>query len=337
MAFQTENTPQWSPFAHGIYREVQTWDQANPRNALRGRKLLVAVSGGLDSVVLLKTLVDLRKAMKWEMAVFHAHHGKSNDLAQLAYRDQTQNFVRQLSTDFGCPFWTMTSDAQLQSEKEFRDFRRSAISKVQSEIQADLLVWAHHQDDLLETRLLRLIRGTGVQGFESMKWLDGYSWRPFLRISKQQLKKQAEEQKLSFVEDPSNQFSEPVRNWLRNEWLPLLEDKCPGALHSLGRSLEQMSQMLQESHSSQIERWPEDLWQNGVLSRSVFLTLNASEQSQCLAMYLRSLGSQNYTQNHIREIMKHLDISEGEHRFECAQMAWSMSRDRIEARPVSRS
>lgn len=332
MGLEPSSKPVWSPLVHEIYREIRAWDLKNPQRKISGRRLLLACSGGLDSSVLLKVLCELRSALNLEIAVFHAHHGFSENPVLQSYRDQALLVVENQARENKLPFFTAKSSKVLRSEAELRDFRKMEVSKVSSRWNADLIVWAHHQNDLLETQMIRLIRGTGMMGLEAMSWNDEKNLRPFLRVSRNELEKEALSQKLHFVEDPSNQETEYLRNWLRHDWFPQLEDKCPGALQSLGGSLRQMAQVWRETHQPE---WPPELWVEGGLSRPHFLTLSTSEQVQCLAQYLRDLGSQNYTQNHLREVMKHLDIPESEHRFECAQMTWFLSRDRIEARPVS--
>jgi len=301
----------WTPLENKIYRLLAA-------NKVESGKALVAVSGGLDSMLLASILVKLAKALKLELAIVHAHHGGSD-----SFRKKAQSQVAKWSQKRGLPFFSETSNVRLQTEDEARQFRLQVYQKAQKNFKADWLFLGHHQDDLLETRLLRLLRGTGPEGLRAMKVVFQKRVRPFLETSKKELKAEARRQNLVWVEDPSNQESNYLRNWLRNEWLPQLEKKSAGASKALARSLE----LLLESHSSGAKTQAM-MSKKGIL-KAEFLCLTESQKKTCLAQYILSLKIRNLTQNHLKEILKHLDNSKNVHTFTVAQLNWTLTKDMI--------
>ncbi len=311
----------WTPFEHSFYRHLQAHELENP---LSGKKLLVALSGGLDSMVLFSLLKKFSSTMKFQLSVAHIHHGPSEQEQQKNFRDQAQAMTEKVAGEI--PFYWAQSPNVLKSESEMRDFRKSQLEKIREKQNLDLIVYAHHEDDFMETQLLRLIRGTGPEALEPMFFLRGVELRPLLKTSRKDLENYAKEQKISYIEDPSNLDPQYLRNWLRNQWLPALEDKCPGATRSLSRSLS----LLNEKSAA----LPQDLVQQNRLSRAVYASLSPIERRQALAHYLRLRGQVQFTKNHVEEIYKHLDISQNEHSFKVAQMLWKTSRDWIFAEPA---
>jgi tRNA(Ile)-lysidine synthase len=187
----------------------------------------------------------------------------------------------------------------------------------------------HHQEDLLETRLLRLIRGTGPQGLQAMKVVKEGVIRPFLTTSEKEIARASEG--LVWVEDPSNTKADYLRNWVRQKWLSALEEKSPGAKKALARSLE----LLLESHEikdiggglapGQVSK---RMTRRGIL-KAEFLGLSEEEKRRLLARYLLQLKVRHFTQNHLREILKHLDNSQNVHKFTLAKLDWTLTKDRI--------
>jgi tRNA(Ile)-lysidine synthase len=305
----------WLPLEHGLYRWIQPY---------LGKSFLLAVSGGIDSMSLLAAFVRLKIQ---PFSVIYLHHGDSPSLEQCNYRIQAQHLVESFCLENQIPCQSYKSGEVLNSEQEMRSFRQRILSEQISLGSQDYVVYAHHRDDLIETQILNLIRGSGFHkpfmDFEHLQEL-----RPFLNFSKQQIKSYSEEIKVPFLEDPSNQQSEYLRNWLRNSWLPQLEEKCPGALNSLSRSLT----LLQEKDRS----LPEGLFSGeSEISRPLFLSLDRIAQKRALAVFGQRLGLKNFTQNHIFEVLKHLDKAQSEHSFICAKMNWSCEEASIRAQPLS--
>lgn len=321
---------QWSPVVHQVYRTLR---EGLKETQFQGETWLVMFSGGMDSVSLLEILLLLKNSLGIQLGLFHLHHGPGSE-KQKAYRDQALQFSQEMARRMSLPFYYVQSEELLSSEAEMRSFRRQQIRTLRVSVPFERVVFGHHQDDFLETQLMRMIRGAGPEASLSpMKICHNMELRPLLKVSRACLRKFVESSGVNWLEDPSNQDPHFLRNWLRNEWLVSLECKCPGALNSFSRSLDLLSEMMPESHMDSL---PSDIWLGEDLSRPDFLTLSPSQKSQCLAQYIRQQGGREFNHNQIKEILKHLDISKVEHMFNAAQMTWTLSREMIVARPDGR-
>jgi len=258
-------------------------------------------------------LLHIVKDLPLKIVVFHAHHGPGTNLE---FRNQSAQFVSDYCMQHKISMHLAKSQQELKSEKDFRDFRKTEIQKWLMGYPNAFVMTAHHAEDLLETRLIRLIRGTGPQGLQSMSVKKGFVIRPFLELSKNDLKNYLTNKSLQWLEDPSNKSSRYLRNWLRNRWLPQLEKKRSGSLKRLSASLESLVPD-QKVHNRDF------------LSRSEYLSLSSKEQLQALASILKSQGLLNYTQGHLREIQKRLDNTQKRLTFITAGAEWVVNAERI--------
>lgn len=305
----------WSPLHHQLRRWIQT-------EGLVPGAYGVAVSGGQDSSLLLQLLYEVSGVVGFKLDVLHIHHGGGG------FRDEALEFTRTRAKDLGLDFFSQRSEIDLRAEEEAREFRLRALREIQSQRSLRGVFFGHHQDDLLETRMLRLIRGVGPQGLPAMIEQSDFGLRPFLRMSRAELSALREERQLPYIEDPTNAELEFERNWLRRVWLPMLEEQRPGSLRSLSRSLE----LLAEAFGHVNWQWPEDLFVNSTtLSRPVYQSQDRFRQRQCLATLLRNLGQRDYSQGQIEEIQKYLDKSQSEHSFQIAGRLWRVGLRHIEA------
>jgi tRNA(Ile)-lysidine synthase len=320
---------QWHSLEHQVYRQFQSQN-------LSKLSLILMVSGGADSMALLSVFHELQSALSLNLMVLHCHHGRSSDLQQQNFRDEAVKFVNQICEAREIKFVSRKSETELFSESQFREFRKKCSQDLRQQMGFDDSLWAHQQDDFVETQFLRLIRGVSPQNlFEPMQFRREAEKeiRPFLHVSRQEIIAYLKHKKIQWLDDPSNQSQDPLRNWLRLNWLPQLEVKCPGALKSLSRSLD----LLQETHSQ--VQIPDDIWcensQGLSLSRSAFLALNELQKKQVLAQYLRRLGQREFSQNQLNEVLRQLDISQLNHTFKAAARKWSVNRDLIRADHLS--
>lgn len=307
--------------------------------------VLVAVSGGLDSVVLLHSLNKVSKLFQLQIFVSYIHHGWIYG-EQGNYRDKAWSFVKKQAEALGRPYYSNLLEIKpeyrflsepeqtLKSEQELRDFRHQCLSQIMSQLEistgkSTYLALAHTANDLLETRLIRLIRGTGLGGIQAMSVRDGNKLRPLLGMDRSALENYLRMNKLSHIEDPSNSSTEALRNWLRKDWLPQLEVKRPGSVTTLSRSLE----LLSEEKNTQSNLEFSCLTGDGI-SHPQFLELLPKQKQQVIAVYLRLLGLKNYGAGHIKEILKRLDSQQKEHTFSVLKHEWSVNTKRIKASPV---
>lgn len=208
----------------------------------------IALSGGLDSTVLLHLLVRLRERESLPpLSAIHVHHGLQ--LAADAWPEQCQVLCDRLGVLLHIE--RVRVDAGASIERAAREARYAAFTGRLGE--GELLLLAQHRDDQAETLLLRLLRGAGVRGLGGMpssrRLGAGWLARPLLSVSRAELERYARQQGLSWVEDPSNADTRLARNFLRREVLPALASHWPQAAANLSRS----AQHLREAESLLIE------------------------------------------------------------------------------------
>ena len=178
------------------------------------RPLLLAVSGGLDSMVLLHAALDVGRSRIAAVATFD--HGTGAP-AKSACRH-----VEAITRAAGVPFATARMGTIPRSgdgrEAAWRDARHAFLRETAGTLDA-VIVTAHTEDDQVETVLMRLIRGSGARGLAGL-YTDGPICRPFIALRRRQLERYAKRAAVTFVEDPSNASREFFRNRVRNDLLP---------------------------------------------------------------------------------------------------------------------
>jgi tRNA(Ile)-lysidine synthase len=196
--------------------------------------VLVGLSGGADSVCLLHFLQYLAKEKHFALAAVHVNHGLRGRAAEADAR-----FCEQLCRTLEIPFFLKQVDARkvaqkydLSPEHGARKARYGAYQQVAKKWGATKLALGHHADDLAETFLLNLLRGTKVQGLAGIPLhrplCKGVEMvRPLLCISRQDVESYLAQNKLTHVTDQTNFEDAYRRNWVRNTLLPLLETKQP--------------------------------------------------------------------------------------------------------------
>ena len=293
---------------------------------IKNKKMLLAVSGGLDSVVLLDLLKELSSPCKLQLCSIYIHHGQSLNKEIENYRDKAKNFICSLSQSYGVEFLSPTaSKKMLKSEKDFRDFRYYHFEKMIKEKKTDSIVLAHNSDDLLESRLLQLLRGCGPEGLISMQAWKAPYLRPLLGFTKKEIKNYATQNKLSWMEDPSNKDNQYLRNWIRNKWLMDLERKRTGSIKSLARSLEALTPTQNKDFCFSA------IYPQGI-QRQLLIEMSEKNQKRVLAFYMRKLGLSNYGQSHIEEILKQIKRKEKKFSIKILKKTWTFTDKWISAK-----
>ena len=196
----------------------------------------IALSGGLDSTVLLRALAAQRDGLPGELRAVHVNHGLHPQASDW------QRHCMTLCTTLGVPLECRVVRVQTlpgeSLEAVAREQRYAAFRSLLAP--DDLLLLAQHQDDQMETFLLQALRGAGVRGLAAMPEaavVDGlHLARPLLDCSRAELETWARQEGLSWVEDPSNTDTGFDRNYLRHEVLPRLQARWPAAGETLARS-----------------------------------------------------------------------------------------------------
>jgi tRNA(Ile)-lysidine synthase len=223
-----------------------------------GKRIAVALSGGLDSVVLLDTVCKAqakatmqnktKDQTKDQIYAFHIHHGLQKPA------DDWLIFCEKLAKQYKIhfDFRLLHLDDQKEQgniEARARAGRYEALADLCEEYGIEDLLLAHHQNDQAETVLLQLLRGSGVAGLSGMPQNRELNpnqgltlWRPLLNQSRQELEAYAKEHKLKWIEDPSNQDRKYRRNAIRKDIIPKLEKIQPEALANMARSAALLSE-----------------------------------------------------------------------------------------------
>jgi tRNA(Ile)-lysidine synthase len=199
----------------------------------RGQTIVIAVSGGVDSVVLLDVICQLRRSYGWKIHVAHLNHqlrGKESDGDEKLVR-QTARAKKLRLTVGSADIARMAREQKISIEMAARSERHAFLARTASKAKARTLVLAHHADDQVELFFLRLFRGTGIEGLAGMKWKspspankDIQLVRPLLNVTKRDLLTYAAEHSIKYREDATNQSLDIRRNRIRHELLPLIRE-----------------------------------------------------------------------------------------------------------------
>ena len=196
------------------------------------KKFLLAVSGGVDSMVMLDTLI---KAMPLDkFAVVSINHNLRPEGAF------DVNFVKEYCKERDVRFFEhsinvmqFAMDAKVSIETAARQLRYKVIEEVADLYGYDYICLAHHAEDNAETVIMHLLRGGGLRGVSGIRRIQGRFFRPILKLTKADILKYAEENQIPYVVDKTNQDTAYKRNYVRHEILPRLKELNPNAVQSL--------------------------------------------------------------------------------------------------------
>jgi len=226
---------------------LKTFAQSLEQFPIRpGDKIVVAVSGGADSVCLLHLLRQLSTRRSFTLHVAHLNHGFRQEAAHEA------DFVKQLCNDWEIPITlsalpvpNICKEQHLSKQEGARQVRYAFLKEIAETVGARWIAVGHTADDQAETFLMRLLRGAGSQGLGAIpRMRDGIIIRPLLAISREQILDELSRRQIPFIEDPSNQQEVYLRNRIRHRLLPLLEAYNPEIKETLLREAE----LLQEEN-----------------------------------------------------------------------------------------
>ncbi|HEX8974813.1 MAG TPA: tRNA lysidine(34) synthetase TilS [Patescibacteria group bacterium] len=186
-----------------------------------GSKIIIGVSGGPDSTCLLSVLASLKEKYAFELHIAHVNYrlrGKDSD--------GDEKFVKELAKKYGIKVSVLKpkkASYKGNLENSLRDIRYGFFEKLRQELGYDLVAVAHNQDDQAETVLMRILRGSGLNGLSAMRPKNEELVRPLLGTSKKDILAYLKENKLKFRIDITNKDTDLTRNRIRHKLLPYLE------------------------------------------------------------------------------------------------------------------
>lgn len=251
------------------------------------RDFLIGLSGGIDSIVLLHLLAELNINLR----AVHIHHGLSPNA------DSWATFCEQACKQLNIPFLLekVSVDSSKGIEAGARTARYQAIGKIIKP--HEVFVTAHHLDDQAETFLLALKRGSGIKGLSAMQavgfWQKFTIFRPLLDVSKSELKQYASQYELTWIEDESNQDNQYDRNFLRNQVLPILNQRWQRFNQMVARSAHHCAEqqiLLEELLSHELERYAD--FAEKCLNIEAFPQFSLAKQQQLIRLWLEKCGEQ---------------------------------------------
>ncbi|MEY3969951.1 MAG: hypothetical protein RL617_964 [Pseudomonadota bacterium] len=312
-------------------------------------KLLVALSGGLDSSVLLHTLIGWHASAApgsaWsdcQISAVHLNHGLQS--AATDFEDAVRSLCRSqlIPLEVVAERPTDQAIASQGVEAAAREVRHRRLREV-AKRQGAVLVLAHHLNDQVETALLQWVRGAGIEGLSSMLELSQFDgvwlWRPLLASSRMQLEAVAVGMGLQWVEDPTNGSLEYDRNRLRQRVIPELLTLRQGAMEAMGRSISHL-----QSARRQLEEFAEiDLSACAInsglaaeskrsagppmeLSLRHWCGLSPDRQRSVLRHWIRSHGLPMPPARRLEEFVRQLLLADSESRAEMVVEADSVAR-----------
>lgn len=249
--------------------------------------VLMAFSGGVDSVVLLHLLHQFAPRFSWQLSALHVHHGIS------PHADEWAAFCEQRCADYNLSFHLERVDIAPLREQGIEAAARQLRYAAYARHACDFLALAHHADDQAETVLLQLLRGSGVRGASAMPTLAHreMQWvRPLLACTRAEIVAYAGAHHLRWIEDESNADDSYPRNFLRHQVLPVLEQRFPAYRQTLTRSAqhfaeasELLDELAQHDATSAIH--------HDTLSVAALKDMSAARAKNLLRYFLQSRGA----------------------------------------------
>ncbi len=210
---------------------------------LKEKKLLIAISGGLDSVV----LTHLFHQLNFDISLAHCNFnlrgtesGKDEFFVkELGEKLNLKTFTKSFETE------NFASENQLSTQVAARNLRYNWFQEISIKHQFDFVLTGHHADDNLETFLINLTRGTGLEGLTGIPELNNNIVRPLLVFSRDEIENFATKNNIDWREDKSNASNKYVRNKIRNQVVPILKEINPTLLDSFQKTTDYLQESQQ--------------------------------------------------------------------------------------------
>lgn len=226
----------WLPLHARLHQTLRARSLVAPNQSL-----LIAVSGGQDSLCLARLLLDLQPKWNWRLGVAHCNHGWRSD------SDANAAYVQQLAQTWNLPYYSVAATTHIPSEASARAWRYQSLSEVAQTQGFTHIATGHTATDRAETLLYNLLRGSGIDGLQALTWKRELSpdlWliRPLLDLTRQETAQFCQANGLEIWEDSTNGDDRYKRNRIRNELFPYLRSHFNPQVES---ALSQTAELLQ--------------------------------------------------------------------------------------------
>lgn len=253
-------------------------------------KYVVAVSGGVDSMVLLDLL---RQDPKLDLVVAHFDHGIRPNSAE------DRKLVQRIAKAYDLLFvYAQGNLGPKAGEALAREARYAFLRQVQEEQGAKAIITAHHQDDMLETAILNLLRGTGRRGLSSLKSREDLV-RPMLNWTKKQVREYAEEHDLVWAEDITNEDERYLRNYIRHNILSRFTRKGRESLLGHIKQAAKVNEEIDKLLDKDLDEQPA----KNELNRTWYLQLPYAVATEMMAAWLRRNGVATFDRHMIERLV----------------------------------
>ena len=284
-----------------------------------GDTIVIGVSGGPDSMALLYTLIETKEFINFNIIIVHINHGVRGEEA---LKDEL--FVKEKAEELNIPYYSKTidmvgyaKDNKISEEEAGRKLRYGFFRQILSKKGKGKIAVAHNKDDQAETLLMRIFRGTGIDGLKGMDFLQKDIIRPILNISREDIEKYIEENEIETVLDKTNLMPIYTRNQIRLELIPYIEKNFnPNLIDTMWR-LSETSTL----DSNFLERYSEDKYNNMLKSKDktyivldvdMFNKEDESIKNRIVRMSIEKiLGDlQGFSREHINSLVKLFELGE---------------------------
>ena len=298
---------------------------------------VVALSGGADSVALLRILLDLG---------YHVEAAHCNFRLRGEESDRDEQFVKNLCQTLDVKLHLIHFDTeeyakihQVSIEMAARDLRYRYFGQLREDIGAETVCVAHHRDDAVETLLMNLLRGSGIHGLTGIRPRNGHIVRPLLGISRQDIIEYLDSIGQNFVTDSTNLQPDVLRNKMRLQLLPLLEQLYPGAADNMARSAYYLSEAEKVYNAQIAQKGQSPLCEarkaQGDCPHCATLPISALKASPSpLCLLHEWLSPLGFNRSQIDQILTSLDGESGRE-FTSATHTLVIDRDNIVVEPIS--
>ncbi len=293
-------------------------------------KILVAVSGGLDSMVML----HLFRVSGYEISVAHANFQLRGNESE-----GDEKFVKEICKKFSIPFFVKRFSTKQFAESNFlstqmaaRQLRYVWFNELIEQENFDVAATAHHVNDSIETVLLNFVRGSGLEGLDGIAAKNGKIIRPLLFATRKQIEWHANENKIEWREDRSNATDDYQRNFVRHKIYPLLKEINPSLENSFQDSIEK------NSGAVDLMSWGINYWQEKYQTKKneqVHLSKKGFDESKNKTGLLWNLiKSYGFNFDQCGQIIESIDGQSGK-KFRSSHFELSLDRELIIISPLS--